>query len=99
MGLAAQRRRHMAPWTAPGDRAPPHVCSPSYSPSCQKKTLGCKALGSTLETATSTSRKVVFLISAISSSENSLHGGKAIAGMGRGFPSSKDSREERDWSG
>lgn len=25
--------------------------------------------------------------------------GKAIAGMGRGFPSSKDSHEERDWSG
>jgi hypothetical protein len=86
---------------------PPYDCLsalPGYSPSCQKKTLGCKALGSTLETATSTSRKVVFLISAISSLENSLNGGKAIAGIGREFQSSsdlrpKDSCEERDWGG
>ena len=50
---------------------------PGHSPACQKKTLGCRELGSAFVTATSTSHKEVFLISAISSSENSL-------GMGEG---------------
>lgn len=41
-------------------------------PASQKKTLGCRALGSTLVTATRMSRREVFRISAISSLENNL---------------------------
>lgn len=59
-----------------------------HSPSCQIKTLGCRALGLTLVTATSTSQRVVFLISEISSLEKSLSWRKpGIVGMRRGCQS------------
>lgn len=85
---------HLLPRTGPSDPSPPslvlslaaiHYGLPGHPPSCQIKTLGCRALGSTLVTATSTSRRVVFLISAISSLENSLSWKKpGVVGMGRG---------------
>jgi hypothetical protein len=68
-------------------------------PASQKKTLGCRALGSTLVTATRMSRREVFRISAISSLENNLDIGevKELSGLRRDLgPHTQVSHGDRD---
>ena len=111
-GFPAYRRDFLAPGSLDRTKVIPppclvlslaaiHYVLPGHPPSCQIKTLGCRALWFTLVTATSTSQKVVFFISAISSLENSLLEKARNCWHGKGLPASsnlgsRDPDEEKD---